>query len=84
VNDWAVVSGSPLLPLIVIPLGLAVNAVFAQLLASRYDYERSNCGRRSAISPWALTFAPHRPVGQKYVRCPDCRQFEWMRPVPKD
>lgn len=82
VDDQTVVSGS-LVPLVVIPLGLAANAVYAQRLSSRYDYECSSCGQKSVMGPWALTFAPHRPVEQKYVRCPACRQFQWMRPIAK-
>lgn len=76
-------AGSPLLPLLVVPLGLAVNAVVSRQLASRYDYECSSCGTASPMSPWTLTFAPHRFGGLKYARCPACHRLGWLAPTEK-
>lgn len=51
-------------------------------LTSRYDYECPNCGKRSQLSPGAMTFAPHS-MGRKRMRCPQCGQVGWLSPVAK-
>jgi DNA-directed RNA polymerase subunit RPC12/RpoP len=67
------------IPIIVIALVL-VSQFF---LASRYDWQCANCGHTFSISPFAAAVMPHRPVGQKLARCPNCGVLGWVSRVPK-
>jgi ribosomal protein S27AE len=68
-----------LIPVIVIALVLVTQF----FIASRYDWQCGNCGHVFSISPAAAALMPHRPVGRKLARCPNCGVRSWVSPVPK-
>ena len=71
---------SALIPIIIIvPLALGTQFV----LASRYDWQCGNCGHTFSLSPFAAALMPHRPIGQKLARCPNCGTVSWVSRVPK-
>jgi len=75
--------GAVLIPIIVIPLGLAAQ----YFLASRADWQCGSCGHTFSLSPFAAIFLPHSPGnsfgGRKLVRCPNCGAMGWATAVPK-
>jgi hypothetical protein len=67
------------LAVIVLPLAFGAQFVYS----SRFDWHCENCGHTVNLSPAAAALSPHRFGGQKYARCPDCRVWSWLTPVPK-
>jgi hypothetical protein len=70
---------SAFIPIIIIVLVLVTQF----FLASRYDWRCESCGHTFSISPVAAALMPHRPVGRKLARCPNCGVLSWASPVPK-
>lgn len=72
-------SGAAFLPVIIIPIALVTQFVFA----SRPDWRCGNCGQTFSLSPVAAALLPHSFGGRKLARCPHCGSRSWASPVPK-
>jgi DNA-directed RNA polymerase subunit RPC12/RpoP len=72
-----------LIPVVIIAVGFIVQFFFQRNVLTRYDYQCGSCGATFSPAALSLALAPHRPVGRKYMRCPQCGRWSWVTPVPK-
>jgi DNA-directed RNA polymerase subunit RPC12/RpoP len=47
-----------------------------------YDYQCESCGQKFNLPAWKDVLAVHM-LAKKYVKCPKCGRWGWVRPVPK-
>lgn len=66
---------------------MVLVAIFALMMinwrARHFDYQCEICGAIFSL-PFSAAITSIHMMGRKYVKCPNCGQWCWANPVPKE